>query len=94
MEQLGNALPDFEKYSETFYDSDRIKQVLALFYKDILDFHSTVLKFFKIKSKFKSPYKKHAYLIFQVGGLFLSLCGRSITEGWKSFCAILRKAKP
>ncbi|KAF9629021.1 hypothetical protein BFW01_g10224 [Lasiodiplodia theobromae] len=50
MEQLGNALPDFEKYTETFYDSDRIKQVLALFYKDILDFHSTVLKFFKIKS--------------------------------------------
>lgn len=52
MEQLGNALPDFEKYTKTFRDSDRIKQVLALFYKDILDFHSTVLKFFKIKSKF------------------------------------------
>ncbi|KAK7709701.1 hypothetical protein SLS57_008606 [Botryosphaeria dothidea] len=50
MVQLANSLPEFEKYTEIFQDNDRIKHVLSLFYKDILDFHATILQFFKIKS--------------------------------------------
>lgn len=49
--QLANSLPEFEKYTEIFQDNDRIKHVLSLFYKDILDFHATILQFFKIKSE-------------------------------------------
>lgn len=49
--QSANSLPEFEKYTELFEDNDRIKHVLSLFYKDILDFHATILQLLKIKSE-------------------------------------------
>jgi hypothetical protein len=50
MAQIGNHLPRFGKYQELFRTNDRVKHVLYIFYKDILDFHATVLNFFKLKS--------------------------------------------
>ncbi|GME30106.1 uncharacterized protein LTHEOB_10928 [Neofusicoccum parvum] len=50
MMRLATALPEFHSYTQTFQDNDQIKHVLCLFYKDILDFHATVLRFFKLKS--------------------------------------------
>ncbi|KAL1623893.1 hypothetical protein SLS56_008088 [Neofusicoccum ribis] len=47
---LATALPEFHSYTQIFQDNDQIKHVLCLFYKDILDFHATVLRFFKLKS--------------------------------------------
>ena len=50
MAQIGDCLPRFEKYGQLFETSDRIKHVLCIFYNDVLDFHATVLNFFKLKS--------------------------------------------
>ena len=50
MAQIGDCLPRFGEYGQLFATSDRIKHALCVFYKDVLDFHATVLNFFKLKS--------------------------------------------
>ena len=49
MAQFGAALPHFKAYAHLFAHNEPIQRVLGLFFTDILDFHSTVLKFFKLK---------------------------------------------
>jgi hypothetical protein len=56
MAHIGDTLPRFHNYVEIFQNNDTIKQVLCLFYRDILDFNATVLNFFRRKSKFGGAY--------------------------------------
>lgn len=51
MVKIGDALPQFVEIAQIFSDDDRRKEVLALFYKDILDFFEIALKFFSLSSK-------------------------------------------
>ncbi|KAJ5175558.1 NACHT nucleoside triphosphatase [Penicillium canariense] len=46
---IGNKLPLFEAYTNIFETTDRVLDVLVLFYKDILDFYEIVLNFFAAK---------------------------------------------
>lgn len=49
MTEIGNKLPLFEAYTNIFETSDRVLDVLVLFYKDILDFYEIVVNFFSAK---------------------------------------------
>jgi hypothetical protein len=49
--EVGQSLPQFQKYTELFKENQHIKQVLCLFFRDILDFHATVLNFFQKNSR-------------------------------------------
>jgi hypothetical protein len=46
MKKIGDALPHALKLATLFGDNDKLKAVLALFYRDILDFYVIALKFF------------------------------------------------
>ncbi|PYH38327.1 uncharacterized protein BO87DRAFT_351111 [Aspergillus neoniger CBS 115656] len=46
---IGERLPFFQQYTDLFKESDRVRDVLVLFYRDILDFYAIALKFFKAK---------------------------------------------
>ena len=46
MAEVGHCLPHFQKYTELFRSNQQIRAVACLFYRDILDFHVTVLNFF------------------------------------------------
>jgi hypothetical protein len=52
MGQIGDRLPQFQKYTQLFKSNDRIQSLLSVFFRDILDFHVTALNFFKLKSKY------------------------------------------
>lgn len=43
MAQTGAALPHFKAYTQLFAQNGSVQRVLELFFKDILDFHLTVL---------------------------------------------------
>lgn len=51
MKKIGDALPHALKLATIFGDNDKLKAVLALFYKDILDFYVIALKFFNLSRK-------------------------------------------
>lgn len=51
MERIGDLLPQFGDVAQHFIDKERIKDVLALFYRDILDFYLESLKFFGLPRK-------------------------------------------
>lgn len=51
MERIGELLPQFGDVVEHFINKERIKDVLALFYRDILDFYLESLKFFGLPRK-------------------------------------------
>jgi hypothetical protein len=51
MASIGEKLPLFGEYAQLFSSSDRINDVLCLFFKDILDFYLTALNFFSAKRK-------------------------------------------
>lgn len=55
MTGIGNKLPLFEAYTNIFEASDRVLDILSLFYKDILDFYEIVLNFFSAKRLDSSP---------------------------------------
>lgn len=44
--EIGLALPEFKQAAELFGNNDRIKDVLLLFFNDILDFYAVALRFF------------------------------------------------
>ena len=52
MAKIGDTLPHFQNYAQLFQQNSAIKQVLALFYKDILDFHRIMMEFFSRKSEY------------------------------------------
>ena len=51
MAQIGAALPHFKGYAQLFDQNDSVQRVLELFFRDILDFHLTALRFFKLKRR-------------------------------------------
>jgi hypothetical protein len=51
MANIGEKLPLFQEYTQLFGSSNRINDVLCLFFKDILDFYLTALNFFGVKRK-------------------------------------------
>lgn len=51
MERIGELLPQFGDVAEHFINKERIKDVPALFYRDILDFYLQSLKFFGLPRK-------------------------------------------
>lgn len=46
--EIGQALPEFQKATALFGESEEIKAVLLLFFKDILDFYALGLRFFRL----------------------------------------------
>ncbi|KAI3319186.1 hypothetical protein HD806DRAFT_295960 [Xylariaceae sp. AK1471] len=51
MEKIGNSLPQFVELTKTFSDSNKLRNVLALFYRDILDFYVITLAFFNLSRR-------------------------------------------
>ena len=49
---IGDLLPEFEETMKLFSDNEQIKDVLALFFQDILDIYIIALKFFGLSRKF------------------------------------------
>lgn len=50
--EIGDLLPEFKEVSQRFSHNDKLKDVLVLFFQDILDFYLVTLKFFNKPSKF------------------------------------------
>jgi uncharacterized protein (DUF885 family) len=46
MGQIAQVLPQFASMTNTFAQNDAIKAALGVFYQDILDFYTIILKFF------------------------------------------------
>ncbi|KAI1079677.1 hypothetical protein F5B20DRAFT_160940 [Whalleya microplaca] len=60
--EIGLALPEFKQASLLFRENDRIRDVLLLFFKDILDFYSIAIRFFRLprwRYVFESLWPKH-----------------------------------
>ena len=57
MEKIGDALPQFVEVVKIFSENDKVKDVLALFYGDILDFYAIILEFFNSSRRFCSHIK-------------------------------------
>ena len=51
MKKIGDALPHFGEVVKIFSNNDRLKDLLALFYRDILDFYVITLEFFNLPRK-------------------------------------------
>jgi hypothetical protein len=51
MVEIGDALPQFVEAAKIFSDREKLKDVLALFYRDILDFYIITLEFFSLSRK-------------------------------------------
>lgn len=49
LRKIGDALPRFSSFENTFAQSPRIQDVLIWLYTDILEFYSEILKFFRKK---------------------------------------------
>ncbi|KIW15876.1 hypothetical protein PV08_05926 [Exophiala spinifera] len=48
LSDIGNILPNFKRYIQTgiFDNNDQVKRIMTLFYRDILDLHLEMLRFF------------------------------------------------
>ena len=46
--EIGEVLPNFQEAAKLFSASPKIGQLLLLFFKDILDFYSVALRFFRL----------------------------------------------
>lgn len=51
--EIGDLLPEFKTVSQLFCHNAQLKDVLVLFFQDILDFYLVALKFFSKPSKFR-----------------------------------------
>ena len=51
--EIGDLLPEFKEVGQRFSHNDKLKDVLVLFFQDILDFYLVALKFFNKPSKFR-----------------------------------------
>ncbi|KAK1952075.1 hypothetical protein LY78DRAFT_708336 [Colletotrichum sublineola] len=72
LEEIGTLLPEFTDITRIFKDNTRIKEVLILFFKDILDFHLITVKFFglsRLKFIFEMLWPSRREKIEQVGEL-------------------------
>ncbi|KAM3072164.1 hypothetical protein ACMFMG_008621 [Clarireedia jacksonii] len=62
IEEISQALPEFERAARLFAQNTNIKDVLLLFFKDILEFYLVVFKFFRLprwKYVFEALWPKH-----------------------------------
>ena len=50
--EIGEVLPEFKEFSQLFNHNAQLKDVLVLFFRDILDFYQVALTFFKKPRKF------------------------------------------
>jgi hypothetical protein len=50
-QEIGQALPEFEQAARLFGQNTHIKDVLLLFFKDILEFYLVAFKFFRLPRK-------------------------------------------
>ncbi|KAK2017314.1 hypothetical protein LZ32DRAFT_576756 [Colletotrichum eremochloae] len=72
LEEIGTLLPEFTEITRIFKDNTRIKEVLILFFKDILDFHLITVKFFgssRLKFIFEMLWPSRREKIKEVGEL-------------------------
>lgn len=53
MMKVGDALPRFVEASKIFRDTRKLEEVLALFYRDILDVYIIALEFFNLPRKLR-----------------------------------------
>lgn len=60
---IGSVLPEFQRATSLFSQNSAIKEVLLLFFKDILDFYSVALKFFHQSRKSICLYLKNKSLL-------------------------------
>lgn len=51
MVKIGDALPQFVEVVKIFGKNDKLNDMLALFYRDILDFYTITLEFFGLSRK-------------------------------------------
>ena len=50
--EIGGSLPQFEELARMFSGNNRLKDLLSLFFRDILDFYRVSFEFFTKKSRF------------------------------------------
>lgn len=62
VERIGELLPRFGELATQFVDQERIKDILALFYRDILDFYREIISFFALPRKLIQPRGMRDYL--------------------------------
>lgn len=80
MEQIGDALPHFADVIKIFDNSDKMRDMLALFYEDILEFYTVAFAFFNMSSKIpllQSNAKLGSADHLQDRESFSNLCGPS-----------------
>lgn len=53
--KIGECLPQFKSCEGLFKENKGVRDILYLFYKDILDFYAIMLRFFQTKGKFETP---------------------------------------
>lgn len=53
--KIGECLPQFKNCEGLFKENKGVRDILYLFYTDILDFYSIMLRFFQTKGKFETP---------------------------------------
>ena len=71
MEKAGEALPESLEMATTFGDNDKLKEILALLYRDILDFHAITLKFFRMSRTYISrPMRQYTQVHVQLTSFF------------------------
>ncbi len=51
--KLGDCLPQFKSCAGLFHENKGIRDILYLFYKDMLEFYLILLKLFQVKGKFR-----------------------------------------
>ena len=51
--KLGDCLPQFKTCKGLFPENKGIRDILYLFYKDMLEFYLILLKLFQVKGKFR-----------------------------------------
>ena len=49
--EIGQALPEFKRAVQLFSDNDKIKDVLLLFFRDLLDFYAIAFRCFGLSRK-------------------------------------------
>lgn len=51
--KFGDSLPQFKTCARLFPKNKAIRDILYLFYKDMLEFYLILLKLFQVKGKFR-----------------------------------------
>lgn len=60
MEDISDALPFFTDVAKLFHNNDKLRDKLALFYGDIIQFYTIAFNFFNLSSKQKSSPPNHS----------------------------------